>query len=140
MALNLKPIQRVVESYMTDECIVTRNSALTSDEEWDEDEGTYTKGDGDPETIYEGPCSIYSSGSPREVLEGAETFVESPYFLKIPADAPALLPEDQVTITAVGDGYGDVALVGKTCTVSDTIFDTIPTSRRVAMSTYTKKP
>lgn len=133
MKIPLKKIRTIVEGLtMRDECLITRDPELTTDDEWDEDTGSYAPPDGDHDEIYAGPASFYPfSAITQDGERGGEDIAETRYWVAIPVESNVICqPEDQITCTAVDEEDGDPTLVDQVFVVDSQEFVTLASSRR----------
>ena len=99
--VNLEPMRRVVDKEMVDACIITRDVDQHNDDTYDPSTMQYLAPNDDVETIYEGKCFFSAFAQvPRDEVQAMQEVTQSIYKLRIPWDAPELLPEDDVRITA----------------------------------------
>lgn len=143
MRLNLLPIRSLVESLtMNDACLITRDPEGTSDDNWDEETGTYTPPENDRDEIYDGRCTVYPfSGVVQEEDQGGQQMAVSNYWLGIPMGAEVEVhPDDLVEITAVDPEQGDPILLDKVFVIESQEFLTMASSRRFRMKLLKEVP
>lgn len=121
---------------MGDECIITRDPELNTDDIWDEDEGTYVAaGSADRVTIYNDICSVYSRrGIEQTEMKGGREVAVTRFYLAIPMDEDVeIKPEDLVEITDVDDDNGDLVMIGTKFRITSQEFGTLSATRRFLM-------
>lgn len=112
MAIDLSGAQRLVEGFMLDSCVVTRDPDGTADDAWDEESGTYYRPALDTDEIYSGPCfSSFEPWTPSEEGGGYNVLLERRW-LYTPVNAAQFLPGDKVVYT-VTSANSDPLLDGR---------------------------
>lgn len=130
MALNLDAIRTVNESFMADECIVTRDVEQERDDIWDEVSGEYVPPPVDTITVYQGKCMVYPNTGFTERIRGGSSEKVTAYWLEVPVVNTGFLANDLVKVTV---SLNDPGLVGEEFFLDTEESDTYAASRRIRM-------
>lgn len=89
--LNLKPISRIVESYMLDDVVIHRYGEPALD-------NTTLLITKTPTEIYSGKAFIVPEGTPYPTSLGGAQTSDTRFEIAIPVDSDPVLPNDEVTV------------------------------------------
>lgn len=126
MALNLQPLEKVVEGFMDDTITITR----VEDQQRKYNPATLqTELIGGVATIFSGKCFVGPMGNPGDHQYGGEHMQRTYYEFGLPKTAPLIKPNDTITVTT---SLRDPLMVGRTFCVEGIIPGTFTVHRRVA--------
>jgi Family of unknown function (DUF6093) len=110
--LNLKPVERMINSLMVDECMVRKGTQRRGHGTWDELLGSYSIPP--DEILYYGPCMVTQQGQlPYTMRQGGGEQLASYYSIRIPLQDPPpdIQDEDELLVVDVHP-EGDQGLAG----------------------------
>jgi hypothetical protein len=121
MAIDLAPIAAVVERYMQNTVVISRKTGTVQDPVTLQEVDTY-------KTIYSGKGMASPMGDPAATQRASEDVYRIQSEVGIPRDAPLVLPNDRILVTASED---PAFATGEPLWVHDIIPATFITHRRI---------